>query len=145
MSVKDSSMMEAKVPGEISPHVGMSTTEELIDNGISSGRDITDPLRGNIHRKTTQKSDINVKPYGPMRHVCCNSNFLFLLPVVLLWVLAGYIPAVFMPLWASQWFAGCTQIQKDNDECEPDYASTIQWNAIFGICNVCLMHHIICN
>eukprot|EP01084_Bolivina_argentea_P207426 353903_1 len=59
-------------------------------------------------------------------------KLLSVLPLVFLWVVAGYIPATFMPAWSAKYFANCTEQQIKDNICVYNYPLSARWNAIFG-------------
>eukprot|EP01083_Nonionella_stella_P296752 1008007_1 len=73
-----------------------------------------------------------------LKRIFLQRNLLSVLPLVFLWVVAGYIPATFMPAWSAKYFAYCTPEQLADDTCTYNYAVSARWNAIFGAIGGCI-------
>ena len=73
----------------------------------------------------------------PSKPVCKRINILFsnkhfvrILPLIVLWIASGYMPAVFLTAWGSAYFGGCSDDEVKNDDCKLDVD---KWNRLSSI------------
>ena len=76
---------------------------------------------------------IKEKPLNAIKYICCNKQFLKLLPIPFLATVAQSIYGVVIPQYFAEWFAQCTQLERDNGTCNGDYELSIRYRSIFGV------------